>query len=427
MTDLLKDGDTWKTLDGLIVRRPTKRLGLIIHRQRYRYRGENRYSRGFYLEKMVNGVIVNFPLGTDALAAAKRADEIGAFLALPGNTLEQARRIYDPRGLARREHFASIAEVFKVHEENVRTLGISAASAKGYRYALVMIMRYVEAWEKRREPHRQAGRKLDWSPWTQQPTTVLTAKQLLDFKAAMLADLEDEEDILTAKISADSFTRQARAVFSEDALRLYGHLKIPLPDLTEWMSVRLFEAKRFFELPPVSVIKSVFDGVAELKATDLNAWRAFIICMHIGLRKAEASALRWDWVESVDGKPRLALREAGAFRPKHGTGRRVVIEPWVWAELEDSRESVDTVIIGNDTERNERVFLRLNAWLQKHGVTAEKPSHELRKCWVSYIAKTQGMLSAQKMAGHKDPKTTATHYADNLLADELLPYWQKAG
>lgn len=420
------EGDVWKLPDGSIVRRKTKRLRLVIQRQRYSYKGEYRYNRSFHLEKQVGGRTVCFPLGTDARKAAEKADEIGAFLALPASTLDQARKLYDPRGEARSAGYATIREVFDAHTAGFRSLGISEKSGRGYQYALVQIMRHVEAHRKGKDVISRPGAKLDWSPWTKQCTTVLTAKQLIDFKTLWLDGLEDEEEILTAQITCDSFMRQARSIFSRDAMKYYRQACVTLPDLTDWMDVGFFGARKFFELQPVATIRAVFESMPELKKADPNAWRACMLCVHMGLRKAEAAAMKWSWVEVVDGTPRVNLRQDGTFAPKHGTGRRVTFKPWVWEALQASRDSLDTVISGTDTERTEGVFARLNAWLKKRGIGSEKPTHELRKCWVSYIAKTEGMLAAQKMAGHRDPKTTTTHYADNLLPDELKRYWEAA-
>lgn len=417
-----RDGDTWKLPDGMVIRRRTKRLRLVVFRQRYVYKGEFRYSSCFYFAKMINGVRELFPLGTDAADAAKKADEIGAYLALPTSSLEEAKRIYDPRGVARKTHLATIAEVFEAHKTSWRSIGISDASGKGYQYALVMILRYVEAYRAKRPLVSQSGRKMDITPWTKQPTTVLTAKLLLDFKAAMVADLEDEEEILTAQISCDSFMRQARSVFSEEARRYYRHMRLPLPDLAEWFEVPLFGAKKYFELPSMETVMRVFAALPGLKKSDLNAWRAFMLCTHLGLRKSEAGFARWSWIEEPG--PVMKIREDGAFKPKHGHGRKIQLEPWVWTQLKEARASIDTIICGEEHERTDQVFERLNVWLKSKGISATKPTHELRKLWFSYTAKVRGILAAQQQGGHSDPKVTSDSYADNMMPDELLPYWK---
>jgi integrase len=433
MTDILKDGETWKLPDGTIVRRRTKRLGLVIARQRYTYRGAVCFARNFHLEVMVNRVTTHFPLGTDATEAAKKADEIGSFLSIPTNTLEMARREYDPRGVARKEKFATLKEVFDAHEKGVRTLGISPATGKDYRYSLIHIIRRVEASQRGKAPVQQPGKRLDMTPWLSLPTTVLTAKQLLDFKGAMIPKVAridgvliepDEEEILTAQISCDSFMRQARAIFSEDARRYYRHLRIPLPDLAEWLEVPMFGARKYFELPGADVVRAIFQDLGTLREADANAWRAFMLCIHLGLRKGEAAAARWEWIE--DGGPLMKLREDGQFRPKHGHGRKVEFERWVLDELRGGIASLDTILEGNETERGERVFSRLNDYLRLHGITATKPTHELRKLWFSYTAKAKGMLAAQQQGGHSDPKVTSQCYADNMMPDELLRFWKGA-
>ncbi|RMH31444.1 MAG: site-specific integrase [Planctomycetota bacterium] len=427
---IIKNGETWKLTDGTIVRRRSRRMRVVIERLSYNYKGERRWSKGFVFRKQINRREVRFPLGTDAEAAARLADEIAAFLAVRTNTLDDALARFDLRGAERRAGYALIGDVFRCQEAAVRTrtLRVAASTARGYRASLVHVLRYAEAKRTRKAFDDQSGRAIDWTPFERMSTTRLTGKLVLDYQAAFLATLgddPDEEEVVSRQISCDSILRQARAVFSKSAMSVYRHAGINIPDLSSFFEVPMFNRRKYHELLPVGVIERIFAAAPQLRRDDPNAWRAFVLCVHLGLRKSEAAAAEWSWVEEIDGTPTMSLRARGKFNPKHGHGRRVQFAPWVWQALRQSRTSLTTIIDGTPTERNEAVFERLNAWLRRHGIdsSVKKPTHELRKLWFSFTVKTKGLLAAQQQGGHYDPKVTSDCYAHNLMPDSLIPFW----
>lgn len=226
----------------------------------------------------------------------------------------------------------------------------------------------------------------------------------------------DEEEILSAKITVDTSLRSVRALFSKAAIRYYRQVGLNLPDLSEFMAETGFGAKKYFMILPPEVIVKVMRASLTLKAEDVDAYRAFLLCMHCGLRRGEAIAFNPSWMRDED-RPMIYVMVKGRFLPKHGTGRKVAIERWVF----------DAIKKLGPVEKPEALD-RLNDWARvlvpaEHGVS--KVVHELRKLFVSYKAKTEGLLAAQQQAGHKDSRTTATHYADNLMSDRLVPLWKE--
>ena len=114
----------------------------------------------------------------------------------------------------------------------------------------------------------------------------------------------------------------------------------------------------------------------------------------------------------------LYVTTGGTFRPKAGHGRKVAVEGWVYDEL----AALGPVQDASSLEK-------LKNWVAAiipEGKKVNKSVHELRKLFISYKAKVEGLLAAQQQAGHRDPKTTTTHYADNLLSERLLVWWKKA-
>jgi integrase len=66
-----------------------------------------------------------------------------------------------------------------------------------------------------------------------------------------------------------------------------------------------------------------------------------------------------------------------------------------------------------ETYRAKPVFERLAIWLRKHGVTARKPIHELRKEFGSMVNRVHELVAARDLLRHCDIHTTATYYIDS--------------
>ena len=412
---------------GELVRFVTRDKGATVFRQGSTGKGPKRFSSCFYFQKMVAGKIARFPLGDDAKFAEKRADEISSFLNLPENTLEAARDRYNPRFNQRNKDTTTIGQIIEAYGRGLKTIGrkgggVSETTYKNYCRALMSVLRKAEAHRKGVAFETFRGQKdLDLSPWTKLSVEILTGRLVTEFKTASVSVAAgesplDEEEAATAKITADSGLGNARALFGKGALRYYAQSGITLPDLTSFMTEPDFGAKKFFELLPPEVIITLMRASAQLRIDDTDAYRGFLLCMHAGLRKSEAIAFNADWVRHEDLQILAVPATDGVFSPKSGKGRKVVIEDWVAASLKElgavqsaaSMENLKDWITLQIPERN-----RVN-----------KSVHELRKCFISMKAKTEGLLAAQKQAGHRDANTTVNHYGDNLMSDRLIPFWK---
>ena len=412
--------------EGELVRFRTKLHGVTVFRQRFPARdGTPQFNRTWYFQKMVAGATERFPLGLDAKQAEATAEEIAAFLSLPQHTLEQAIARYNPRAAARANQIATVGDVMDTYHKALAIIGrngkaVSESTYKGYRSFMLTMLRRVEAYRAGKEFESFMGQsKVDFSPWLNIGTDHLTRKFAMDFKLASLppeGDDADEEEILTAKITADTTLRNARAFFGKQAMRYYQEVKLNVADISGFMEEPDFGAKRYFTILPPDVILNIARKSLELRLSDIDAYRALLLCLQCGLRRAEAAAFQLNWIRWED-RPMLYVHVRGKFSPKAGTGRKVVLEPWV-AELLKELGPV----------REEASLDRLADWLrpligEEHKVG--KVLHECRKCWTSAKAKTDGLLAAQQQAGHKDTRTTVQHYADNLMSERLMPIWKK--
>lgn len=422
--------DEVKNEAGEVIRFRTRRMGVSVARQQYGAGEAAKWSSRFYFAKMVNGILARFPLSNDPKTAETLADQIAGFLLDPTRTLSDAKKKFNPRALERPGDFSTVGDLFDYHRQHWKLLELTERTGKGYQGNLLVILRHVDAFRKGTEFESWAGRSTGMEklmePWREKSLTLLTARLAMDYQRLMVPpDLEDEEEEITQKITCDTNLRGAHSLFSREAMRLYKQSdSIVIPDVSEFLAVSLFNAKKYFVLPPVSVIRNIFTAAPALKADDINAYRAFLLCVQAGMRKTEAANMRMAWLLDEDA-PTVQIHADGKFKPKHGHGRKVFLDNWVAQEMREIANDGTYFIGGTDTERTDEVFERLNGWLRKQGITASKPTHELRKLWFSQKVKRESLLAAAQQGGHRDPKITTSFYASSQMPDNVLPFWQE--
>jgi hypothetical protein len=111
------------------------------------------------------------------------------------------------------------------------------------------------------------------------------------------------------------------------------------------------------------------------------------------------------------------------FRPKsEDSAGEVDLDPELLSLLRGWKASSrgQFVIDGKDSTdfksrvsyRCEPIYKVLYAWLRKHGVSAQKALHELRKEAGALVARTAGIYAASRLLRHSDIRITADFYAD---------------
>jgi integrase len=118
----------------------------------------------------------------------------------------------------------------------------------------------------------------------------------------------------------------------------------------------------------------------------------------------------------------IKIRRTKYFEPKTETSiRDILIDPEAMSVFRGyaARAVPNFVIEGlslkgtmSDNYRAKPVFDRLSSWLKKHGATALKPTHELRKEFGSMVNRKHGLSAAKDLLGHADVGITAAYYID---------------
>ena len=91
--------------------------------------------------------------------------------------------------------------------------------------------------------------------------------------------------------------------------------------------------------------------------------------------------------------------------------RKHKVAAWAWwASLQSTR---------NDYCRCDCIWRAHNAWLRGKGVRQQKAIHSLRKESGSLIASVHGIEAARQHLGHRDIRTTSSHYVDKKKRVEV--------
>ena len=400
------------------------------------FRGDNGKAptSNYYVRYARNGRREYFSLPSTKADAAKIADEIDRFLDVRSNTLDMAIQKFDPakwEKLHPAARSATVGDVIKAHETAEKAIGVENKTGKNYRSSLVILFR--QALRHRR------GKVLPDEVIAGYSMDEFTMRLISDFKQCRVETAgENKEEQERKKRSSNGLLRSVRALFSTEARQHYGHLHLPahLDAMLANMAYRKVE-KLKFRLPANEVIARVYssawqlrDGYTENGVThepDRNAYLAFLLAGHAGLRKEEAAFSVRAWIEDTT-PPRVWVKSTPEFKPKDKDARYAEVEQWVIDEILSVCNSPSYILGGNLSERTSFTFKRLLLWLKAKGLCAgnrERSVHELRKLYGSYIANTKGLYAAQKFLGHESADTTDRTYADIMIAEDVKDLWRK--
>jgi integrase len=218
--------------------------------------------------------------------------------------------------------------------------------------------------------------------------------------------------------SCNSTIRQARSLFGKKIARF-----IPLPDPPPFQHVEFFprqSAKYFSRIDAKALLTQARDELAD---NDSPAFLVVLIALAAGLRKGEIDTLCWHQIDFERGLIRVEHTDKASLKSADSRGE-VPIDSSVVELLRGfrARATGAFVIEGGDgvagprmwgrNYRVQSVFNQVTAWLRKHGVTARKPLHELRKELGALITAEHGIYAASRVLRHADLATTAAHYTD---------------
>lgn len=251
------------------------------------------------------------------------------------------------------------------------------------------------------------------------PLSVLTPIDVQRWKLAHIEKAGAAPDARRrAENTAASRLRSARALFSARS-RQFAAKEVVLPDPLPFVGVKMPKRSS-------TAYQSRIDAGALIAAAkkDLTPehFKIFALALLCGLRKGEIDSLTWNQVDF--GKGVLRIERTAHFQPKSEDS---VGEVDLDAELLDmmrgwKAQAKGAFVVEPAREplpasnrpvyRCDDHFEAVYAWLRKHGVTARKPLHELRKELGAILASEHGIFAAQSVLRHAQIATTAAYYTD---------------
>jgi integrase len=228
----------------------------------------------------------------------------------------------------------------------------------------------------------------------------------------------------SAERSAASILRAGRALFAPDVVEV---LKVKLPP-NPFAGVKFRDPgpQRYHsEVNPELLLAS---AERDLRPSYPQQYLGLFLCLWAGLRRKEADLLMWEQVDLEQGQ--IYVRRTEYFEPKTEESERMIDLPAAAVEV------LRTFKKGNKSEfvmegsapdpkatyahyRCDSTWRDLVAWLKNKGVRQRNAVHMLRKESGSLIASSHGIEAARQHLGHRDIRTTSSHYVDKKQRIEV--------
>lgn len=258
-----------------------------------------------------------------------------------------------------------------------------------------------------------------------QPLDLLTPESVNLWRNGFVAKAgTDPVKRKSAERSAASYMRGVRSLFTADVL---GALKVKLPS-NPFAGVKLRDPGPQRYHSDVSAEWLLAKANEELREAHPQQYLALFLCLWAGLRRKEADLLMWEQINFEQGT--IHVRRTEFFEPKTEESQRVIdLVSEAMAVIQSFKDGSDGKFVLNGAEPNRAstydyyrcdcTWRELHAWLRKRGVRDKKAIHSLRKESGSLIASNFGIEAARQHLGHRDIRTTSSHYVEKKKRIEI--------
>ena len=235
--------------------------------------------------------------------------------------------------------------------------------------------------------------------------SVITSEKVQAWRKKQLEKL-NPADRKRKEISVDTVLNHSRSIWK------YSGLPSPFKGLKWKQTARRFQ-------PSVDAPTLLYWAEDELEQTYPEQFKAFALCLFLGLRKKEADCLTWQQVDFGAGKVRIETTEH--FKPKsENSEREIQIQESIILKVSKWREGAHETFVlrGGEAKpdanypyyRAKDTWRHLTAWLRSKGVDSPNPVHYLRKLSGSLMYSASDVYAAQRFLGHSDIRTTIGSY-----------------
>lgn len=362
-------------------------------------------SRRWMFMKQVNGKRFYFPLSPVLSDSKTMADEIDAHCLL--HPIEDVVAHFRPNGrrvLGERKKVPMITEIMERFKSLAPIdIGISDETVKSYLVAIRSIA------------VKGTGKRLETICLSDLNDLVIS-----EYKKQRLEGIVGEEKIKSAKRSINSQIQCAKSVFSKDAMKMYPDWDVSNAEVL--LSATKFKrVKKTYRLPPPELVLKTFELLESYENQKPELYIALALALCFGLRRNEVLNSRRDWFEeSKDGVTRIGVFTERDFLVKadedgYASGSSVIAD-----KILSQSKSFDYLLSSRSPRTS---FDPLLKDLRSIGWDREKPLHECRKLYGSYLASTKSLYHAQKNLRHASAMTTNDFYTDLMDDSSILNLW----
>ncbi len=330
----------------------------------------------------------------------------------------------------RRSNYSTIKEIVELYKNNISSFGnCSLQSARNNAMNLLRILKVVGL---------NPSIRLD----------ALNAELVYKWRAIRYRerglDITKDDD-LKLNYSLNSVFRQAKSVFSKDALKLYELKRIKMPPSVKdfCQAAYLKQMSTTFEPIPESVDQKI-KGITEdiLNGVDCGEIAEKYSCENLptkqiavavqlarfcGLTAKEIIGIRWEWFErhnnsiviSIHYRPAQGDVPAWSSKGDKKNGRVPVSQERLdlWRKALNAENKISGYVFDSPTPAGRASLIKreTSAWIAQFLPNREKRLHELRKQAGSEVATKRGIFAAAKFL--RDTVAVAERHYASLLQD----------
>jgi integrase len=367
----------------------------------------------FYVVRIgFGGRRTTFPLGTNnKAAAATRARDI--YNAIQANGWEAANRAF------KKEHRRSCpTTVGELVCEAQKHLLVRPLSFGGYARSFRKIVSDIFKCEG-------VGSKNDYASggrdrWLKRVDAIrlekISPELIKEWRSTFLDHASgDQKAIRSARISASSFIRQAKALFAPDVLKHLEGVQSPFVGVPALERVPTRYRSQIQDLE-----KLISDACRELHTDGDECLKVFLLATLAGLRRSEIDLLEWsafDFNRNV-----LRIEATKYFEGKsEGSLGDIALDRELSELFRSFKATASGPFVIHSTlapklgtaysyYRCKQTFSELGQWLRSKGVTGRSPIHTLRKEFGSMMAQQFGIFVASRALRHSSVAVTESHY-----------------
>ena len=386
-----------------------------LFRNSYTRDGKRYLVREWSVKMQHLGQRKNFSLGTTSKeVAANKAREV--FLRVLGQGWAAAEAEFNPDMVVHKDD-PTLGDFF---EEVAAKSGLKPKTLRNYLTSFRTIASGSFQFED--DPSKYDYRSGGRQAWIKKVDAIklsaLTPERVHAWKVAHIRGVGSSPIAVgSAKRTVNSYLRCARSLLAPRILK-FINLRLPSPLPFDGVDLEKIGIVRY-----VSKIKPellVAAAKQDLALQHPESYKAFLLALFCGLRRAEIDFLEWqaiDWPHH-----RIWIGTTEHFSVKTDDSEDFVeVDPEVLAELRVFMAGSQTPFVINshlpahsDSDRQfyrcGPVFRQLTGWLRGKGIAANKPLHELRKEFGSLVNQKFGIYAASRALRHGDISTSTRHY-----------------